>query len=98
MTAAIINFKDLSGLERKTLEKIALATSRDIDGGADKRALLERIMRAIADKTVVSGDYRRTRPLRQKKPPSRDVSGLASSIALFLFVAAVIMWGGILGG
>ena len=30
MSAAIIRFSDLSGLERKTLEKIALATARDI--------------------------------------------------------------------
>ena len=93
MTAAIIRFSDLSGLELKTLTQIAIATSLDIDAGADKHALLDRIMRAIADKTMVSGNYCRHAPLRQ-----REASGLASAVTVCLFVATVITWAGILGG
>ena len=50
MSAAVINFSDLNGLTIKTLVALAKAAAFDIDQGADKRAVLERIMRALASK------------------------------------------------
>ncbi len=47
MTAAVINFKDLGGLPLKALYAMAKAAARDIDQGANKHDLLERVMKAI---------------------------------------------------
>ncbi len=51
MTAAIINFKDLATWPLPSLQRLALATARDIDQGTDKRDLLNRIFNAIQKDT-----------------------------------------------
>ena len=49
-SAAIIRLSELDSLPRKALIALAISASRDIDNGADKRDLLERLMTAIMKK------------------------------------------------
>lgn len=52
MSAAIIRFNELQHLPRRTLIALAVKTSADIDAGADKRALLDRLFVAVMRKSV----------------------------------------------
>lgn len=52
MSAAVIRLSDLSDLGLPALVALAKAVASDVDRGANKRSVLERVMRAIADKAV----------------------------------------------
>lgn len=52
MSAAVIRFNELHQLPRRTLVALAIKAAADVDRGDDKRALVDRILGAVARKTT----------------------------------------------
>lgn len=53
MSAALLRFNDLERLGLRALYALAESIAREVDAGANKRHMLERIMWIIADKSVM---------------------------------------------